>query len=450
MDEQTFFALAKGIMLTKADRARTWDAMSTHMQAMPVRLHDEACHTDIMDEKSLPFLRRHLHASDEEKRRTLAGLQAFMREHPIRKVMQTEQRFFFADVLHMFRPLQTVLAVFVILILGTGATAYASMSALPGDALYPVKIGFTEPVIGSLTVKNEAKAQWHADLVKRRIEEVETVATSGTLSADAGMQASQNLQEHINAFQQSISAIAQSNEPQLAAQISANLDGSLEAHQSILQTIASTNADDAVQISVIANDVQHASTVVVSLRKQSEQTIVAKNPQDVEHAAKAAVDASQKTVADVKSRIRLNSNVSSSAEAGSDEQTQISAAENALSQGQAKIQQQTYGDAFILSNDAAKMAQESSELLKARLRLSLPLITRTQHTNASASSSSSSAEPTKSWAQASEHTTVQTSGTVSTSDTPSAQGMVNAAMNSAAAVLSSISNEGLMPKTDGQ
>src|SRR5581483_8271791 len=91
--------------------------------------------------------------------------------------------------------LASALAAVLIIVLGSG-TAYASEGALPGDALYAVKVHGTEPALGALAVSDEAKAQWHATVAQTRLEEAETLASQGKLDATTSQELAANFDEH--------------------------------------------------------------------------------------------------------------------------------------------------------------------------------------------------------------------------------------------------------------
>lgn len=81
----------------------------------------------------------------------------------------------------------------------TGGTAYAAHGALPGDLLYPVKVGVNEPVSGALAFTDTAKAAWHADIAETRLAEAETLAEKGTLTASTSEELAVNFSEHADA-----------------------------------------------------------------------------------------------------------------------------------------------------------------------------------------------------------------------------------------------------------
>jgi hypothetical protein len=74
--------------------------------------------------------------------------------------------------------LAAFLLVVVVLFGGASATAYASQSALPGDALYPVKTSLEQTQI---TLANDAynQAQLHLEFAQRRLDEIKTLLAQG-------------------------------------------------------------------------------------------------------------------------------------------------------------------------------------------------------------------------------------------------------------------------------
>ena len=74
-----------------------------------------------------------------------------------------------------------VLVLAVFLFGGTGITAYAASSALPGDALYPVKTSMESARI-SLTGDDAAQARLYLDFAGRRLAEIQTLIQEGRTS----------------------------------------------------------------------------------------------------------------------------------------------------------------------------------------------------------------------------------------------------------------------------
>jgi len=71
-----------------------------------------------------------------------------------------------------------IATIFIFLFGGTGLTVFAAQSALPGDALYPVKTGLEQTRL-SLTSEDDRVAQLHLSLAQKRLEEIEGLIKEG-------------------------------------------------------------------------------------------------------------------------------------------------------------------------------------------------------------------------------------------------------------------------------
>src|SRR3989344_1591253 len=74
--------------------------------------------------------------------------------------------------------------IFALIVALSGGTAAASSNALPGDALYPVKVNVAEKVSGVFKFSDEGRAEYKLKLAERRLEEAERLATAGRLDAE--------------------------------------------------------------------------------------------------------------------------------------------------------------------------------------------------------------------------------------------------------------------------
>jgi hypothetical protein len=72
----------------------------------------------------------------------------------------------------------TVIVVGLLLFGGASATAFASQSALPGDALYPVKMGLEQTQI-SLANDAYVQAKLHLEFAQRRLDEITALLIQG-------------------------------------------------------------------------------------------------------------------------------------------------------------------------------------------------------------------------------------------------------------------------------
>jgi hypothetical protein len=83
----------------------------------------------------------------------------------------------------------------VVLVVGGGTTALAN-NALPGDALYQVKINVTEQVAAAFKFNDEARADFEIDLAARRVEEANQLQAKGELNAETEQQLAVSFEKH--------------------------------------------------------------------------------------------------------------------------------------------------------------------------------------------------------------------------------------------------------------
>lgn len=128
--------------------------------------------------------------TDAEKALMRARLVSAM-ETP-RSPMQSPYQWFFAP-----RAL-SIMAVLLLVVISSG-TAYAAHGSLPGGVLYPVKISVLEPMTVALARSPAAKAEANASIAATRVEEAQTLAAHGALTAENAKEISNNYQVHAQA-----------------------------------------------------------------------------------------------------------------------------------------------------------------------------------------------------------------------------------------------------------
>jgi hypothetical protein len=70
----------------------------------------------------------------------------------------------------------------LILLLAGGGVAFAAEATLPGDRLYTVKVGVTEPLRDSLAFSSSGKAYLEELKIERRLKEAAKLAAEGRLT----------------------------------------------------------------------------------------------------------------------------------------------------------------------------------------------------------------------------------------------------------------------------
>lgn len=170
------------------------------------------------------------------------------------------------------KPAYAYVAALVLIALIGGSTSYASEAALPGDILYPVKVDVTEPIEGVFTLGAAAQANWHEELVEKRLQESETLAQNNMLSASNTDSININVQTSIKSFDNDISNLDKTD-PVEADQVKINFLTKADIYSKILQKLNS-NEKQVSNIQSIRNNLNQAieNTFLVSLEGDSTNT----------------------------------------------------------------------------------------------------------------------------------------------------------------------------------
>jgi len=152
------------------------------------------------------------------------------------------------------RVVSVAFAAILIVVLAGGGVASASMSALPGDSLYAVKVSVVEPIRVALASTPVAKAEVQAQLADNRLKEAETLAAQGKLDDTKKNQIATLIDAHTEALSQALDQVSQ-NSPAEANAISNSFEASAQAHVLALRDLTGETAIS-VQNSVAPVDVE--------------------------------------------------------------------------------------------------------------------------------------------------------------------------------------------------
>lgn len=141
-----------------------------------------------------------------------------------------------------FRLVGTILLIISVLV-GGGVTIGAE-KALPGDTLYPVKVGLNEEVRGWLSVSEESKANWEIKRAQRRLEEAETLAEDGSLDLEARGNIEANFEAHADRVKKRIEKFENKKDFHAAVDVSSKFETSLKAHQKILNRLTAESKEE--------------------------------------------------------------------------------------------------------------------------------------------------------------------------------------------------------------
>lgn len=322
----------------------------------------------------------------EEKSVLRSMLVYFMRSNPATNQVlyrhQNAPRFSLAQF--VMRPASLVLGVFLTLGIG-GSVAFAAGNAMPGNALYPLKVHVLEEARGTLALTAAQKATWASERMELRLQEAETLASRGALDEDAFGEIEDNFNAHADTFADQAQALEAEGKLHEAAKLHSDLEATLHGHASILKDfVDATDADHGETAENLLLNVEAQNANSVSVRQRLEDSVEnGSEPQDVaqEAAQQRLIEAEQK-IAKVRLRMkalgaRMNADVQVQAEA------KLKEADQNVADGKAKLEAKHYGEAFVLFQAAHRLAQEAQLLFETskELHINIQLQDDTQDDN---------------------------------------------------------------------
>lgn len=115
----------------------------------------------------------------------------------------------------------------------SGGTALASLNAMPGDILYPVKTNIIEKVPDAFAWSSEAKAKRNTIKFEERVKEFEVLAEKGKLNEQTATHIDLEVRKELDAFTKNVKAIDEDREKR--KELDDELQIKIEKHEERLE-----------------------------------------------------------------------------------------------------------------------------------------------------------------------------------------------------------------------
>ncbi len=271
----------------------------------------------------------------------------------------------------LLRPMPIILI--AALMIG-GGVSLAAENALPGDALYSMKLNVNEEVMTFFAFSGEAKAKAEVKKAERRLEEAVQLALESRLDAQASASVEANFEKSAQKAEERIERLEGKGNAKAALEVSSDLEAALKAHSQIFgQLTGAAGADANAQvIGPIKTRVDLKLMEVQERKENFESQVRAEGGVEVEVAAQGRLTAATNKIAEVRAFIqkmeaRLGAQATAEAEA------RLEVAESTLAQGEAKLDAEAFGEAFVLFQEAHQIAQEAKLLVEANAEIELKI-----------------------------------------------------------------------------
>lgn len=249
----------------------------------------------------------------------------------------------------------------MIVVILMGGFSLGADSAMPGGILYPVKVNINEEIRSQLAFSQRAKVAWDIRRVERRMEEAEQMAVRGTGDASSRAVVEANFQAYADRVSDRIHDMEARGDARAAAEAASNFEASLKAHQAILARLSGESATAGLTPLLIR---VRAVVNTAAENRVSAETHVSAGA-DVQAAAEGKMTAAENKIAEVESFI-ARSKAKLGAEAAVQAEARLTEARAVAAEGKAKIQAGAWGEAFVLFQKAARIAQEAQMLVDVR------------------------------------------------------------------------------------
>lgn len=271
---------------------------------------------------------------------------------------------------HLLNPKPMFATIFLAMLIALGGgTAAAAEKAAPGDALYPFKIHINESVRGAIAVSTDAEADWQSTRAVRRLEEAAGLAAEGRLDIETREKLRTQFAAHQEKAERLLADLSAKGKTDAAASVSSHIEANLSAYSEVLTSLKKSRPTTTDMLADIRNEVKVETDQAVAARAQTEATIKEKTEQAAEGRKKAAenkIEEVQKYIEGKKIHVE--------AAAISQARAQLKLAEEKMTQGNASLAQEKYGEAFIEFQQAHMFAQRAKLTLKTIHKLNISLL----------------------------------------------------------------------------
>lgn len=312
-----------------------------------------------------------VHESDlthRERASMRNNILAYMADHPaiapfwIRFLDRLNAIFDGLERTPLFSARMMVPAFALVLVIGVG-TSYAAESALPGDALYPIKVLFNEPLGEAFQQTESAKAEWESRMVSRRLEEAEALAAKGELTPIVQEELQASIAVSAADFNASVAKLAAVDDVAVA-RAQSKFEASLLGHEEVLTALSSRRAAEGRSIAPILASISVHKQALASGRASAEAKVAAKNDATVRTLAATTRKSAKTAIADVQMAFSDRGTPSASARVSN------AIAQNSVNEGDSQFEQGNYAKAFMAFQAATREAGSAQVQVEAQIMLS--------------------------------------------------------------------------------
>lgn len=192
-----------------------------------------------------------------------------------------------------------VAAAFALILVIGGSTSLAAQGALPGDFLYPVKVGFNEE-IKSVFLFGRSDVEYQVERTKNRINEVKKLAEQNRLSDEVSVRAASRIDSQISKVTKDLDNLANKGDLKTVYEITSELEKALRQTDGEITRLAVEKNSDPQTLSAkrITRDLK-AKTVETRLSVEEKIFTSQKTDEEMKSIAMAKYETVKSALADI-------------------------------------------------------------------------------------------------------------------------------------------------------
>ncbi len=235
-----FWQSARQVRLSLRESGKVYGSIEAAM-AHPVRDAADECLTAEMEPRQFFAEARQITLSDTEEAHLDDVILRHMREHPAVPGALAETpagpESLASRLLMLLRPLTLLSGAMAVFVLCGAGVSAAAESSLPGDFLYTFKVYVNEGVRGALRTDPDARAEFEAERLGVRLEEVSRLQEAGRLSGDAERQVKAAVDAQMNAVTKAATELEARGRADAAALVREHAGELLRKHERLLDDL---------------------------------------------------------------------------------------------------------------------------------------------------------------------------------------------------------------------
>lgn len=268
-----------------------------------------------------------------------------------------------------YKPMPIYAVIAVIALLG-GGTTVAAENSLPGDLLYPIKIGLNEEIRAAFTFDAEAKTDWEIRRAERRLEEASELSAKGNLDADSRVKIEENFEAHAERVSARIEDMEARGNIESASDLASRFEISLRVHQGILTSL-DVQGEAKAEVQSLETSVNSALNTAINIRAEAETKIGASGSQtEIKTAADSRVESATHIITSVRTQLE-NRKADLSAAAYAEAETQLKVAESLIIEAKAQTASENYAESYALASQATRITEKVRLIVESGLELNL-------------------------------------------------------------------------------